>query len=445
MNIQHRIALHRLLFASLCLFVIILLAVLSQRYPLTFDWTQANRNSLRAESRAILDALPGAIKMTGFITGDNTLRGAMQQLVGRYQRHRHDVQLELIDPQQQPALAEQFEVTRQGELVIDYQGRRQHVQQLSEAAVSTALSHLARPSDRWIAYLDGYGKRLFQGKKRTDFQQLSIHLESLGLKLRPLILSGKAILPGNISLLVIPHLDKTLPPQAARLINLYLQQGGNLLWFADPGSEGRAGSVADALGIHIEAGLLIDPANRIAGKRAPEFIQVKGFAEHPISAGLNGPVVFPTAASLSWQAPAGWHTHGIASSPLRSWRETGDIMSTVRFDAGQDSPGPADITVAMQRPKPQNKGEQRVVVIGDSDFISNAYLGLGANRTFATNIFNWLSADDALTGLSAIGAADLEFNPTPLNKAVIALGAPIALPLVLFGIGIFHWHRRRRR
>ena len=445
MSPQTELRIQGIIFTFLCLAVIGLAAKLSLHYPLAYDWTGGQRNSLSNASRKALDTLPETIRITGFVADNNTLRGAMEQLVARYQRYRSDIQLEFINPQLQPALAEQYAVLSEGELVIDYSGRREHVRRLAETSLSTALARLARGGERWAAYLYGYTNRQLDGGRRIDFDQLSNHLETLGLKLRKLELTDNAPIPDNVSLVFIAHAIRPLTDSAGNAIRSYLKRGGNLLWFADPGSSGHLNAVSEVLGVNIEPGILVEPASKISNQPAPEFIQVRGYADHPVSAGLQGTTIFPTAASLSWQAPSGWQVRGIAASPLNSWRETGDLSVAVRFDEDSDSPGPADLAVAMQRPHSETHMQQRVVIVGDSDFASNAYLGLGENRAFAVNMFNWLSADDALLNLPVIAAFDLNFNPAPIPKAVIVLGAPIVLPLIVFGFGLMRWQRRRQR
>ena len=43
---------------------------------------------------------------------------------------------------------------------------------------------------------------------------------------------------------------------------------------------------------------------------------------------------------------------------------------------------------------PANKPETRLVVVGDSDFAANAYLGTGGNRDMFLNIVNWLAQQE---------------------------------------------------
>ena len=105
MSPQTEIRIQGIIFTLLCLAVIGLVAKLSHHYPLAYDWTGGQRNSLSVASRKVLDTLPEPIRITGFVADNNTLRGAIVQLVARYQRYRSDIQLEFINPQLQPALA----------------------------------------------------------------------------------------------------------------------------------------------------------------------------------------------------------------------------------------------------------------------------------------------------------------------------------------------------
>jgi hypothetical protein len=140
-----------------------------------------------------------------------------------------------------------------------------------------------------------------------------------------------------------------------------------------------------------------------------------------------------------------WRARGIAASGLRTWRETGDLDREVRFDEGSDAPGPLDLAVAVERPAPGADRQQRVLVFADADFLSNAYLGLGTNRTLGSNAMSWLSSDNALVDVPSMMAPDLDFAPGQAARAVIALGAPVILPLALLGFGLARWRRRRHR
>jgi hypothetical protein len=433
----------RVLFGLLFLAAMALVAGLSQRYTTAFDWTDSGRNTLSAASTAVLERMPGRIHVRAFVSGNDTLREAVRQLVHRYRRGHSDVHLEFIDPQREPRLAQQFQVRQDGELVVEYADATQNVKGLSERAMSNALARLARQGSSWATWLESPGARRFDGKDRRDLGAFSQHLATLGVRLHPLSPGSISTLPDNVGLLVVPQPREPWPRAVADAVRAYLDRGGNLLWLADPGGASPA-ALAGVLGVTPEPGLLVDPSSRLDGRSTPEFIVVDGYASHPVTAELAPHVVFPTVASLAWEAQPGWTVRGIAASGLRSWRETGNLEQAVRFDEDVDVPGPLDIAVALQRPRSAGPGMQRVLVFGDSDFLSNAYLGLGANRTLGSNAMNWLGDAEHLVNVPTIQAPDLDYAPSQTARAIIALGAPVLLPACLFGFGVLRWRRRRR-
>ena len=439
---RRRLPFDRIVFNVLFLAAVALAAALSVRDPIAVDWTASGRNTLSAASAALLERMPEPIRIRAFVGEDRRLREAVRQLVARYRRAHDRVQLEFVNPEREPREAERLGVRSEGELVVEYAGRRENVTGLAEAALSNALARLARGM-RWVAFATGHGGRDPAGGARTDLDAFAAHLESLGLAVRALDPATVAEVPHNAALLVLPAPRQPLPARAEALLVEHVAAGGNLLWLADPGAAALP-ALSRILGVTPEAGLLVDPASRLDGRPTPEFIPVAGYAGHPVSEGLDRLTVFPTATSLAWTAPDGWQARGIAATGLRAWRETGDLDTAVRFDDGADAAGPLDLAVALERPRPGGAGQQRVLVVGDGDFLSDAYLGLAGNRDLGSNAITWLSGDDALLDVPVVMAPDLDFAPSRAARAVIALGAPVLLPMVLLAVGLARWRRRAR-
>lgn len=99
--------------------------------------------------------------------------------------------------------------------------------------------------------------------------------------------------------------------------------------------------------------------------------------------------------------------------------------------------------VALSRAR--SEAEQRLVVIGDGDFLSNTYLGNGANLELGLNILNWLTQDDALIAMPARAAPDPNLNLSDRTLALLAGLFLIGLPATFLISGwLIRFYRRRR-
>ena len=436
--------LHRAAFTVSFLAIAGVLAVLSQRHQVAMDWTTTGRNTLSAASITLLRSMPERIRVRAFISDNEQLREATRQMLRRYQRAHQQVVLEFIDPLREPRETARLGVRNEGELVVEYAGRLENVQVLSEARLSNALARLARNDKHWAVALQGRGERETLGTTGDGLGQFTSHLRSLGMQIQPLAIGDGQAIAANVTVVIVLQPKTAWSDEDMRPLQEWIERGGNLLWLADANGA-PMDALSALLGVTPEPGLLVDPSSRLNGQATPEFIVVSGYGSHFVTKDLPGFSVFPTATSLAWEAPAGWHFTGIAATGLRAWRETGDLSKALRFDAKHDTVGPLDIGLAGSRPHPSGHGEQRIVVFGDVDFLSNSYLGLGANRALGSNAFIWLNGDDDGLNIPVVMAPDLDYDPNQTARAIIALGAPIVLPLALLAFGLLRWRARRLR
>jgi ABC-type uncharacterized transport system involved in gliding motility auxiliary subunit len=86
-----------------------------------------------------------------------------------------------------------------------------------------------------------------------------------------------------------------------------------------------------------------------------------------------------------------------------------------------------------------------VAIVGDGDFLSNAFLGNGGNLDLGLNLINWLSSDDELIAIPARTAPDTQLILSDTAVLVIGVGFLALLPLGLALTGVLVWYRRRRR
>ncbi|MDE2316803.1 MAG: ABC transporter, partial [Xanthomonadaceae bacterium] len=234
------------------------------------------------------------------------------------------------------------------------------------------------------------------------------------------------------------------------LVN-YVQDGGNLLWLRDPANDDLGlKPLANALGVQVLPGVLVDGAGSALGLGDPRLLAVAQYPPNPITLGFQLATRFPQVAALARTGAGGWTVTPLLRSSAQSWTEFHPIdnahPSAIHYDAAAgEFKGPLDFGFALARLSPSpGKREQRAVVIGDGDFLSNAYLGQGGNRALGERIFNWLLGDDALVDLPREGVPDrvLRIGQGELNATTIGFMVVLPLLLLLAG-GLLAWRRRR--
>lgn len=445
-SLRRRLWLQNQLFTLLFVLVIGLLAWLSTRYPLQADWTANGRNTLSVASQTLLAHMDGPIRITAYVREQPALRDAIARVIGRYQRYKPDLILHFVNPDLLPDRARELSITQEGELYVEYRERGEKLQQLSEQALSQTLQRLSR-QERVALFLDGHGERKPLGVANHDLGTFGQELEKIGIQPRPIDLALEARIPADAAALVIAGPRTPLPPDAMEAILEYVRQGGNLLWLCDPDEPAVLQPLAAALGIAFLPGVVVDPDAPSLGIKNPTFIPIADYGPHPITEKLRTPALLPQAAALAIQPSTGWKTSVLLESQSRSWTETGPPDGPLRFDPDSaERSGPLTVGVALSRPRPDAAPlQQRVVVIGDGDFLSNTYLGNGANRELGLNMFNGLTWDDTPILIPPRTAPDPNLSLSASALALMAAVFLIGLPAMLLASGWLIWFRRRRR
>lgn len=449
------------LFAVFLIGIAGMLAWLSTRYGITADWTSTGRHTLSEASAALLKRLHKPVEITAYARPDPALRDLIRDLVDRYRRVQPNITLRFVNPDTAPDELRELGIRVDGELVVRYAGRGEQVQEHSEEALSNALQRLLRTEERWIVFLEGHGERDPQGDANHDLSQWTQRLTSRGLKVQGLNLGANALIPDNTSVLVIASPQVRLLPREIDLVLRYLDRGGNLLWLTEPGSLQGLEGLAEALGLVLERGTIVDPATALFGIDHPAIAPVTSYGPEIPVAGSRFITVFPYARAIKLNPKKGWQGAPILSVGSQTWAETGKLEGEIAYDQGKDLQGPLDIGVRLTRERltreksagtprtatdknADKASEQRVIVVGDGDFLSNSYLGNSGNLDLGLRIINWLATDDILVDVPAHRSVDTKLDLTDTETAIIGFGFLFLMPALLAGVGFYVWLRRRR-
>lgn len=415
------------------------------RHDRYWDWTRAGANSLRAESVAILRSLEAPLRATVFSAADSPQGKAIERLLARYRREPPGLSVRFVDPQRFPEQARAARVSVAGQVMLEYRGRRETLEQIGERTLSAAIARLASPRVPWVAVLEGHGERRIDGTAPADLGRFGAELKERGFLVRSLDLTNAPEVPANTDLLVVTTPMIALFPGEAAGLAAYLERGGNLLWLIDPGPLNGLEVFLDALGIEPLPGTVVDSRAAQFESETAAMAVITAFPQDSPGAGLKAPALLPGAVAFADRVGPDWTLEGRLTTGPLSWNETGRIAGNVsRDEVVGEQAGPLPVVLALTRPLGGPGRVQRVLVAGDGDFLSNAQIGAFGNRELALALVRWVSAEGGLYALPPLPSAPAGLVLDPGRRLLLGLGALLILPgfFVVCGFTV-RWLRAR--
>jgi ABC-type uncharacterized transport system involved in gliding motility auxiliary subunit len=114
----------------------------------------------------------------------------------------------------------------------------------------------------------------------------------------------------------------------------------------------------------------------------------------------------------------------------------GSILSSVSEIEGVSEP--------VEGGAPSKKGGENfsAIIFGDSDFLTNQLFFQGINRDLAMNAISFLTKERDLISLRPKHPKANRVILTSVDQAMTVIGG-VLLPIILFGLALFVWYRRR--
>ncbi len=447
MRLLNSITLRNLLFVALLLATAMGLGYAVSRHPLQRDLTFNASNSLEPASISVLKQLSGPVNITVYATmqdprlGD--IRKIIREFLSLYQRYKPDLKLVFIDPEKEPEKTREARIQLNGELVVEYAGRSEHLTQINEQTLTSALLRLAHTRSQTVMYLDGHGERKLDGRANHELGTLfGAKLKQNGFKINSLNLSIAQDVPDNTSVLVITQPQVDLMPGEIDKLLRYVDRGGNLLWLVDAEPMHGLERLTEKLGLLLPPGIVIDPAATEMNAPATWSLGTT-YPPHPVTHDFNLITAYPSARPVAWNENTEWKHQILVEVASRGWvTRSAAGVSHPPFDKQHDTPGPATVALALNRDI--NDKEQRIVVVGNGAFLSNSFAGNGGNVDLGVNMINWLASDEQLITLQPRAAKDSNIILTKMQLNFISVGFLLGVPLLLAGFGTYIWWRRRR-
>jgi ABC-type uncharacterized transport system involved in gliding motility auxiliary subunit len=433
--------------------IIALVNYLGSRYQMRFDLTEAKTFSISDQTTNILRDLKTDVKITAFYQENNPSLRQAKDLLSNYTYGSDKVKVTYIDPDRQPAVAQQYGVERYGTVVFEADGRKEKVTTVGEQEFTSALIKLSKKKETKVYFLNGHGELSLEEFGDKGISKLKESLGKDHYASEALNLPSKQAVPADADVVVLAGPRSPMSSKEADLLAKWLDKGGKLLAMVDPTVDPGLNAVFKAYGVELGNNLVIDPLNHSwtdVGTPA-----VTNYRFHDITKGMAGVATFfprTRSVSLAKDQPAGQMGAVLAETTPAGWGETNMSNPKMGFDKGTDLAGPVSLAVAVNRdakdaPKPKDgekAAQTRLVVIGNSTFATNGVVGQSAtNADLALNSINWLAQEESLIAIRPKQPQQKQISLTGGQMNGIFTVSVLAVPLAVLTLGGFIWYRRR--
>ncbi len=431
--------------------ILVVINFVAYKNPLRWDLTEDKTHTLSKETIDTLASLKEPVKAEAYFTSRYPSQTA-QDLLDSYQYNSSGkFSYEFIDPEQNPVRAQASQVTRDGTIVLKQGERQEQVTYAGEQDMTSALIRLANPGTRAVYFLTGHGEYDPDSTSDKSYSQVKTALTAKNYTVATLNLLATRTIPADALAVIIAGPDKPVSAEETDLLTAYLQNGGSIVYLAEPEIVTQFGDAPDPLAANLQANWGIQFNNDMVidlNYNPPSVAVSASYGQHVITDKLNNlAVVMPSARSIEQAEPqpAGITTTVLIQTAQNSWAET-DMQSLsdnkVNYDSGVDLQGPISLAIAAENTTTGG----RVVVVGDSDFASSNNFGQYGNGDFLINAIDWAAKQENLINLTPKQSTQriLVMN-NQSTMGLILLGTVFLLPGIVIIGGVAVWIQRRRR
>ena len=333
-----------------------------------------------------------------------------------------------------------------------------------------------------IGFLSGHGERETDrpgDRNYCMFTHLPMMRQALvnqGFDYKDVTLEKEV--PAEINILVIAEMREPMTEIEKVNFDKYVARGGNLVIIGEPGRQGVMGPVLEPFGVKLVDGFLIQPekpkdpeqekqdnvnlgpfAGFVAPKNPIDLIvtqPTKEAEEMSYVFGMMRPnyvAVMPTAAGLEYTTDKGFDVVPLFMSDSTCWNElenTEIVDQEVVFnpDAGEVQ---KSYPLALALSRKMGEREQKIIILGDADCLSDGELTRNRNPLWAANYviiqgsFFWLSDGEVPIDVRRPYAIDRKLFVGETGAEILNYALLGVFPGLLLFLALFIWLRRRGR
>ncbi len=413
-----------------------------QEYDLTFE----KRNSLTDQTRKVLEMVGGPLKMTFFAKRGEW--APMLNLLRLYKAANRSISLEAIDTDLRPDLVKAKGITQNGTVMITYGGKDSLFPISDELSVTNALLKILRTDKHILYFVTGHQELSCAEASAEGISILCERLRGLDYELRELDLTKVKRVPADATAVFVLGPISGFLKAETELLKTYVNGGGSFFLALAPAFKAELydglTELVKPFGLALGNDIVIDRTSTVQGAEATIPIVGDYEVQHPITEGFTIRTMFPLSSSVKvLDGNDSAQILAATSAFPGSWAETnlkGVTEGKAKFDESKDTKGPVGLLGVSEG---TGSSTTRIVLLGSSSFLINAYHAQSGNTNLFLNAVSWIVNDEGIISLNRPGLEEYPVILSAQHLQFIFVISILVVPITFFGAAIFVYRRRR--
>ncbi len=420
------------------MFIIIVINLIISQYYFRYDLSATRDFTLSPQTESIVRNLKEDIHIKSFIQLSKSTYKKVNSLLEGYRYLNHRIVYSIYDLDAVPGIAQKFNVQKYNTTVIVSGNRFVKVDGVDEESITNGIIRITRKNTKKILILQGHGEHSVRSDGKGGIKTAIESLKAMGYDVRELNLTAVNAIPKDTSLLIIPGPKTKLNDKELEKLNAYARNGRVLLMIDYEGN--TMNEFLTGFGLALFKGLIVDPEKNLAGTD-PTVPVVSEYPPNAITRDFTLTTFYPTVMAIVKNSGLErWYEYTpVVRSSDSSWLEVDNVLPPV-FTKDRDRKGPLNIAMLVNA----RQTNTRLMVFGDSHFITNEYIDISGNGNLFRNVVSYLAGEEDIVNIEPPKTEFVPLYITDSQAREIMYIFVIGLPLI-FGIsGFTVWFIRRR-
>lgn len=425
--------------------ILIFVNYLGFRHHKTFDLTSEKLYTLSDQTKKIVEPIKSDVDIFLFAKSADPEVQQLRDQMSEYENLNPHIHFRVVDPQEHPDLTKQYGVVREGQVVVVSGKNIQRLEETTEQDFASAILKATSTTVKTVCFVEGHGEKSITASDSKGYSRVAGELAKENYQTKSINLVTSNDVPSDCSVLVDAGPQKSFFPQEAQMIEKYLDGGGKAMLLLDPGMDPKLDDVLQVWNIKLGDNYVIDVSGvgRLLGE-GPGVPLVVDYGDSPIVRNFNNSMTFfPLARTVSIADTS--KPNPVSVELLKTSAASFTVPNlgngTVRYDPKTDQRGPLPLGVAAE--KKSGSTDARLVVIGNSQFATNHWVGQQRNGDLFFNAINWLTEEENLISIRPKEAANRRVTLTEAQQRELSWFSMVFLPLIVIIGGIYIWVKRR--